>query len=255
MLNHATEDAPHQAVPLAALAGLARHRAVDAGLGRAGHRARRSVQLRCGHPPSRDRVGRQRRPARSERRRALFDFMYQTYQSSAWIPQSLFDSNLVTQAVVGDVDTIVGEKVGLVLWRDNPLVPAFGMAPNADARTPGDSPNTTAPVDRQLPGLPHGGDRRRRLLRRGHQDVRRALARRGAEAADERPLARAAATRFGRLRAGRGGPSDSEQPSPRQDRFAHARPVHGVRGIARRAVHANARQHRCRRSTTSAGAT
>ena len=38
---------------------------------------------------------------------------------SAWIPQSLFDSNLVTQAVVGDVDTIVGEKVGLVLWRDN----------------------------------------------------------------------------------------------------------------------------------------
>jgi processive rubber oxygenase RoxA-like protein len=36
----------------------------------------------------------------------------------------------VTQAVVGDVDTIVGEKVGLVRWRDNELVPAFGMAPN-----------------------------------------------------------------------------------------------------------------------------
>jgi mono/diheme cytochrome c family protein len=66
-----------------------------------------------------------------ERQRALFDFVYQTYDASAWIPQSLFDSNLVTQAVVGDVDTIVGEKVGLVLWKDNRRVPAFGMAPNA----------------------------------------------------------------------------------------------------------------------------
>jgi RoxA-like, cytochrome c-like len=72
----------------------------------------------------------------SERRKALFDLMYETYRASAWIPQSLFDSNLVTQAVVGDVDTIVGEKVGLVLWRDNALVPAFGMAPNA--RDPGE---------------------------------------------------------------------------------------------------------------------
>jgi hypothetical protein len=71
------------------------------------------------------------RPA-AQRRQALFEFMYQTYEASAWIPQSLFDSNLVSQAVIGDVDTIVGEKVGLVLWRDNPLVPAFGMAPNAD---------------------------------------------------------------------------------------------------------------------------
>jgi mono/diheme cytochrome c family protein len=69
----------------------------------------------------------------AERRKALFDFMYQTYQSSAWIPQSLFDTNLITQAVVGDVDTIVGEKVGLVLWRDNTLVPAFGMAPDVDS--------------------------------------------------------------------------------------------------------------------------
>ena len=66
-----------------------------------------------------------------ERRRALFDFVYQTYDASAWIPQSLFDSNVVTQAIVGDVSTIVGDKVGLVLWRDNPRVPAFGMAPNA----------------------------------------------------------------------------------------------------------------------------
>jgi hypothetical protein len=69
--------------------------------------------------------------AADQRRRALFDFVYQTYESSAWIPQSLFDSNLATQAIVGDADTIVREKVGLVLWRDNPRVPAFGMAPNA----------------------------------------------------------------------------------------------------------------------------
>ena len=72
----------------------------------------------------------------AERRKALFDFMYETYQASAWIPQSLFDGNLITQAVVGDVDTIVGEKAGLVLWRDNKRVPAFGMAPNADSNQP-----------------------------------------------------------------------------------------------------------------------
>jgi hypothetical protein len=68
-----------------------------------------------------------------ERRKALFDFVYQTYEASAWIPQSLFDSNRITQAVLGDVDTIVGGKAGLVLWRDNPLVPAFGMAPNVES--------------------------------------------------------------------------------------------------------------------------
>jgi hypothetical protein len=72
-----------------------------------------------------------------ERRQALFDFIYETYQSSAWIPQSLFDSNLVSQAVVGDVETIVREKVGLVPWRDNPLVPAYGMAPDTGSRAPG----------------------------------------------------------------------------------------------------------------------
>ena len=66
----------------------------------------------------------------AERQQALFEFVYQTYESSAWIPQSLFDRNLVTQAIAGNVDTIVRDKVGLVLWRDNPLVPAFGMAPN-----------------------------------------------------------------------------------------------------------------------------
>ena len=69
----------------------------------------------------------------AERRRALFDFIYQTYDSSAWIPQSLFDQNLITQAVVGSVETIVRDQVGLVLWRDNARVPAFGMAPSRAA--------------------------------------------------------------------------------------------------------------------------
>jgi hypothetical protein len=71
-----------------------------------------------------------------ERRRALFDFMYQTYDSSAWIPQSLFDGNLVRQAVVGDVDAIVGQKVGLVLWRGHAVVPAYGMAPSPRSDLP-----------------------------------------------------------------------------------------------------------------------
>ena len=68
------------------------------------------------------------------RRNSLFEFVYQTYDASAWIPQSLFDANVAMQAVVGDVQTIVGEKVGLTLWRDNAAVPAFGMAPNAADR-------------------------------------------------------------------------------------------------------------------------
>ena len=71
-----------------------------------------------------------------ERLKSLSTFMYETYDASAWIPQSLFDSNVITQAVVGDVDTIIRENVGLVLWPGNPLVPAFGMAPNAGSGQP-----------------------------------------------------------------------------------------------------------------------
>src|SRR5262245_8364448 len=74
---------------------------------------------------------------KAARRRALFDFVYETYDASAWIPQSLFDRNVVVQAVAGDVETIVRDKVGLVLWRDNRFVPAFGMAPNAAASQSG----------------------------------------------------------------------------------------------------------------------
>jgi mono/diheme cytochrome c family protein len=66
----------------------------------------------------------------SERRDALFDFTYQTYDTTAWIPQSLFDGSLLTQAIVGDLETIVRDRVGLVWWADNRDVPAYGMAPD-----------------------------------------------------------------------------------------------------------------------------
>src|SRR5262252_10484974 len=70
------------------------------------------------------------------RRQALFDFVYETYDASAWIPQSLFDDNVVAQVVAGDVETIISDKIGLARWRDNALVPAFGMAPNTPASHP-----------------------------------------------------------------------------------------------------------------------
>ena len=66
----------------------------------------------------------------ADRFAALFSFVHQTYETTAWIPQSLFDNNLVSQVVAGDVETIVRDKVGLVLWPENELIPAYGMAPN-----------------------------------------------------------------------------------------------------------------------------
>ncbi len=64
------------------------------------------------------------------RHAALFEFVHQTYNTSAWVPHAIFEGNLATQAVVGDIDTIVREKVGLVRWPENGLIPAYGMAPN-----------------------------------------------------------------------------------------------------------------------------
>jgi hypothetical protein len=70
------------------------------------------------------------------REAALFDFVHQTYDTTAWVPQSLFDSNIVIQAVVGDVEAIVRDKVGLVPWPENRLIPAYGMAPSLAADRP-----------------------------------------------------------------------------------------------------------------------
>ena len=136
-------------------------------LGPRRHARRAAVDVRVGHAQSRLSVGSGRSVARSANAGArLFDFIYQTYDSSAWIPQSLFDGNLVTQAVVGDVDTIVGEKVGLVLWREQSVVPAYGMAPEPPV-------GPAAALDGELPRVPHRRNRRRRVPRRGHQDLRR----------------------------------------------------------------------------------
>ena len=55
-----------------------------------------------------------RRP-QDERDAALFSFVHQTYETSAWIPHSLFEGNLARQVVAGDLATIVRDKVGLVL--------------------------------------------------------------------------------------------------------------------------------------------
>ena len=72
----------------------------------------------------------------AERHAALFAFVHQTYETTAWIPDSLFQTNLVTQVVAGDIETIVRDKVGLVPWRENRLIPAYGMAPNPAANRP-----------------------------------------------------------------------------------------------------------------------
>src|SRR5215831_15367305 len=66
----------------------------------------------------------------------LFDFFYQGYSSSAWVPQALFDGNAVTQAVVGDNTAIIRDRIGLVLWPENRLARAYGMAPNPDPGAP-----------------------------------------------------------------------------------------------------------------------
>jgi hypothetical protein len=67
---------------------------------------------------------------KNQRDAALFAFVHQTYDTSAWIPHSLFESNVVNQVIVGDLETIVRDNVGLVLWPENRAIPAYGMAPS-----------------------------------------------------------------------------------------------------------------------------
>lgn len=74
--------------------------------------------------------------SRADQQAALFDFVHQTYRTSAWIPQSVFEMNRVTQTIVGDIDTIVSDQAGLVLWRENAAVPAYGMAPSLEPGRP-----------------------------------------------------------------------------------------------------------------------
>ena len=72
----------------------------------------------------------------TERRLALFDFMYETYDSSTWLPQSLFERNRVTQVVIGDTDEIVHNRIGMALWPENRAVKTYGMAPQTDPGKP-----------------------------------------------------------------------------------------------------------------------
>ena len=72
----------------------------------------------------------------AERHAALFDFVHETYDTSAWIPHALFEGNLLAQVVTGDIETIVRDNVGLVPWPENRFVPAYGMAPRLGASGP-----------------------------------------------------------------------------------------------------------------------
>lgn len=72
------------------------------------------------------------RDTRSEPERllALARFMYEGYDSSAWIPQTFIDARRILPASLGTVDAIIRDRVGLVLWPQNRTAPVFGMAPN-----------------------------------------------------------------------------------------------------------------------------
>ena len=63
-----------------------------------------------------------------ERRRALFDFIYEGFDSAAWVPQSLFQRKELL-AQFGVRDAIVTQTIGLVGWPQNRAAMIYGMAP------------------------------------------------------------------------------------------------------------------------------
>ena len=122
--------------------------------------------LRLRHPQSRFTGG--IRTIRDRSRRAidaLFDFVHQTYNTSAWVPNA-------------DLRGEPGDAGGR--WRHRHDRARQGW-PRAVAREQPDpgvwdgaEPPTrqAARVDGQLPRVSHGGDRRCRLFRRRHESVR-----------------------------------------------------------------------------------
>jgi hypothetical protein len=66
----------------------------------------------------------------------LFEFIYQGYDGTVWVPQALFDGNSITQAVIGDNAAIIRDRIGLTIWPENRIAPAYGMAPNPDLGQP-----------------------------------------------------------------------------------------------------------------------
>ncbi len=65
-----------------------------------------------------------------ERLRALARFVYEGYDSSAWIPQTFISAARSVPGSALAIDGILRDGVGLVLWPQNKLAPVFGMAPN-----------------------------------------------------------------------------------------------------------------------------
>jgi len=64
----------------------------------------------------------------AERRQALFDFMYEGFDSVAWVPQSLFKRKELL-APFGDPDAIITQTIGLIGWPQNRAARTYGMAP------------------------------------------------------------------------------------------------------------------------------
>jgi hypothetical protein len=62
-----------------------------------------------------------------ERRRALFDFMYEGFDSAAWVPQSLFKRKEVL-APFGDPDAIITRTIGLIGWPQNRAARTLGQS-------------------------------------------------------------------------------------------------------------------------------
>jgi hypothetical protein len=69
------------------------------------------------------------RRSEEERRRALFDFLYEGFDSAAWVPQSLFQRTALL-APFGDPDAIITQTIGLVGWPQNRIARTYGMAPD-----------------------------------------------------------------------------------------------------------------------------
>lgn len=70
-----------------------------------------------------------------QRRRALFDFMYEGFESAAWVPQSLFERKELL-APFGDPGAIISQTIGLIGWPQNRAARIYGMAPELAPRRP-----------------------------------------------------------------------------------------------------------------------
>ena len=99
-----------------------------------------------------------------ERTRALFDFMYEGFDSAAWVPQSLFKRKELL-APFGDPDAIITRTIGLIGWPRNHAAKTYGMAPRT--RT-----GSTRGLDCELCDVPYHRDRWCGLFRRWWKSAR-----------------------------------------------------------------------------------